>query len=48
MKAPAIKDLPDRKGVAVGSDTVRAEVDRVALTRGDKVFFVPLQATKEE
>jgi hypothetical protein len=48
MKAPAIKGLPDRKGVAVGSDTIRAELDTVALTRGDEVFVVPLQAAKEK
>jgi hypothetical protein len=43
MKAPKIVDLPGRKGVKVGGDTIEADAGKVTFKRGGKVFVVELK-----
>jgi hypothetical protein len=46
MAAPKIENLPDRKGVKVGGDTIDADTEKVTFNRGGKVFTATLTADK--
>jgi hypothetical protein len=46
MVVPKIEDLPDRKGVRVGGDTIEADAEKVTFKRGDKAFTAMLTADK--
>lgn len=43
MAAPTIEDLPARKGVKVGDDTIEANAERVTFRRGEKAFVLELK-----